>query len=591
MGWARESTGVHAGSPAPVISLRVWAYRRLLIHRHLLIPFIAGFPRFWNWINSTGILRRLCNRAFVNLFAYAAQPRPTALTLWSPEPTAPATDYVSWTGLVDRRYTARQLPPADTAWVQRLPDRDELRQLFRRPTGRIAYCPTSSALLGFFAQWFTDGFMRTDARDPRCNTSNHEVDLCQLYGMHAADTALLREGSGGRLKSQFIDGQQYPPYLFDNDLENIQVRPEFRGLSYVGLTPEGTWDYRDARLSKDPLLTPERKARLFATGLERGNITVFFSGITTIFLREHNRLCAELQEAYPDWDDDRLFEIARNINIVQSLRIVVEDYVNHLSPVNFRLIVDRTWAERECWYRTNRINAEFNLLYRWHGLMPDELTTSGRTIAAADYMLNNEQLLTHGLENLIEAASSQRAGLVSLLNTPEFLVEADLAAMDKSRGWRLRSYNDYRELYSLGRVKTFAEISSDPAIRTALEALYDSVDDVEFLVGLLAEDRLAGSPLGETMSIMVGTDAFTQIYTNPLLSQNVYGEEAFSKLGLRSIESTATFAQLVARNCSPGTHAPQVSFTYGRTASAPTSGGAQWPKLRSLTHTAAAATG
>lgn len=587
MVWAREHASRHAAPPAPVISLHIWVYRRLLIHRHFLIPFIAGVPRFWNWINSTGRLRLLCNRVFVNLFAYAAQPRPTALTLWSPQPAAPLTHYVSWTGLVDRRYTARQLPPATTDWVHGLPDRDELRQLFRRPTGQIAYCPTSSALLGFFAQWFTDGFMKTDAGDPRCNTSTHEVDLCQLYGLHAADTALLRERSGGRLKSQCIDGQEYPPYLF----ENGEVRPEFRGLSYVGLTPDGTWGYRDARLSQDPLLTPQRKDRLFATGLERGNITIFFAGITTIFLREHNRLCAQLHTAYPDWDDDRLFETARNINIVQLLRIVVEDYVNHLSPVNFRLTVDRTWAERECWYRTNRINAEFNLLYRWHGLMPDELTASGHAIAAADYMLNNEQLLRHGLENLLGAASSQRAGLISLLNTPDFLVEADLAAMDKSRGWGLRSYNDYRELYSLGRVQTFGEISSDPAIRAALEAVYDSVDDVEFLVGLLAEDRLAGSPLGETMSIMVGTDAFTQIYTNPLLSQYVYGEQAFSEVGLRSIESTETFAQLVERNCSPGTPVPQLSFTHSPTSAAPNSCSTRRPALHSVPDTAAAFSG
>ncbi len=581
---ARKGTGLPAAATARGMSFRIWAFRRLLVHRQFLIPFIAGFPRFWSWVNSTRKLRRLCNRGFVNLFAYAAPPRPTALSLWSPEPAAPTTDYVSWTGLVDRRYTARQLPPATADWVRRLPDRDDLRQIFRRPAGQISYCPTSTALLGFFAQWFTDGFMRTDAGDPRCNTSNHEVDLCQVYGVHATDTALLRERSGGRLKSQCIDGQEYPPYLF----ENGEVRPEFRGLSYVGLTPDGTWGYRDARLANDPLLTPERKARLFATGLERGNITVLFSGISTIFLREHNRLSAELRRAYPDWDDDRLFETARNINILQLLRIVVEDYVNHLSPVNFRLIVDRSWAEREYWYRTNRINAEFNLLYRWHALMPDLLTMPGCTIAAADYMLNNEQLLVHGVENLIEAASSQRAGLISLRNTPDFLIEADLAAMDKSRGWRIRSYNDYRELYSLGRVKTFAEISSNPTISAALKELYGSVDDVEFLVGLLAEDRIAGSPLGETMSIMVGTDAFTQIYTNPLLSQNVYGEQAFSALGMRSIEGTESFAQLVARNCSPGRGAPQVSFTYECAESASVAHHTRWPVPHSLTDTAVA---
>ena len=34
----------------------------------------------------------------------------------------------------------------------------------------------------FFAQWFTDSFLRTSLTDYRKNESNHEIDLCQIYG-------------------------------------------------------------------------------------------------------------------------------------------------------------------------------------------------------------------------------------------------------------------------------------------------------------------------------------------------------------------------------------------------------------------------
>ena len=56
----------------------------------------------------------------------------------------------------------------------------------------------------FFAQWFTDSFLRTSNDDPtgRKNTSNHEIDLCQIYGLDADKTAMLRSHDGGRLKSQ-----------------------------------------------------------------------------------------------------------------------------------------------------------------------------------------------------------------------------------------------------------------------------------------------------------------------------------------------------------------------------------------------------
>ncbi len=41
----------------------------------------------------------------------------------------------------------------------------------------------STVLFSYFAQWFTDGFLRGDYRDPLKNTSNHDIDLSNLYGL------------------------------------------------------------------------------------------------------------------------------------------------------------------------------------------------------------------------------------------------------------------------------------------------------------------------------------------------------------------------------------------------------------------------
>ena len=49
-------------------------------------------------------------------------------------------------------------------------------------------CPRSTVLFAYFAQWFTDGFLRGDAhvaRDPRRNSSNHEIDLTPALRPHA----------------------------------------------------------------------------------------------------------------------------------------------------------------------------------------------------------------------------------------------------------------------------------------------------------------------------------------------------------------------------------------------------------------------
>ena len=55
-----------------------------------------------------------------------------------------------------------------------------------------------------------------------------------------------------------------------------------------------------------------------STGVEdtgfRRNWWVGLSMLHALFVREHNAICDMLHEAYPDWDDNRLFNVARLIN-------------------------------------------------------------------------------------------------------------------------------------------------------------------------------------------------------------------------------------------------------------------------------------
>src|SRR5215468_10627272 len=83
----------------------------------------------------------------------------------------------------------------------------------------------STVMFAHFAAWFTDSFLRIDPRDHRKNTSNHDVDLCNLYGLNSLQTDELRSKQGGKLKSQFINGEEFPPRLYD---ENLRVKDEFK---------------------------------------------------------------------------------------------------------------------------------------------------------------------------------------------------------------------------------------------------------------------------------------------------------------------------------------------------------------------------
>jgi prostaglandin-endoperoxide synthase 2 len=533
---------------------------------HQVAGFVFTNRWFWRLVQRVPGLRDWINGAYISAVVNSTPPRPYPLSLWSPGATpanyhppplyqAPpeVTNYVSWTGLVDRGYTGRHLPPVAPA--PNLPALDDLKALFARSknaAGReVMLTSNTSALFCFFAQWFTDSFLRTDATDARRNTSNQEIDLCQIYGLNASQADILRSKVGGELTMRPTARGDMLPFLYQQGgppEAPAPLDPRYQALPYApGL------DALVQGLAGPWALEPARRNLTYATGLERGNSTVFYTSISTMFAREHNRLARAMKKAEPGWDDDRLFALARNTTIVMLLRIIVEEYINHLSGAKFKVFVERNYAERQRWYRTNRICLEFDLLYRWHSLPPDAVRLNGEPLSQKDFRYNNALVERLGPEALIHAASHTGAGRIGVFNTPYFLQQADLATVSFGRMFQLASFNDYRKHFGMAPYKSIAELAGDERTTALLEKLYPGgADDVELVVGLLAEDRYAGAPLGDLMRTMVGVDAFSQALTNPLLSENIFGEPAFGKLGIAAINKTSRFADIVARNAAPG---------------------------------------
>jgi prostaglandin-endoperoxide synthase 2 len=503
---------------------------------------VTHFAGLWRFLGRVPGVRSAANQLIINQMIYTMKTRPTTLSTMSP--------YTSWDSLTDRTYSDRHLPP-DPDLQKRLPSAERAAELFMRPPDGARYSPKSTLLFPHFAQWFTDGFLRTDPTNPLKNTSTHDIDLSQLYGQTRKVTDMLREKRGGRLKSQMIDGREYPPYLFGED---GQVKPEFADLpiSFPGS------DRKAVALDE---IDEGKRRRLFAVGIPRGNIHYGFSMMSTLFLREHNRLAGAISAEHPDWDDERAFQTARNTLIVILMEIVIGDYINHISPFYFRLFVDPGIGVHEKWYRQNWMSIEFDLLYRWHALVPTHVTLAGEQRDMADVLWDTEFVTANGIARLFDEASRQPSTEIGLLNSAAFLAPAERHAIEIGRTAQLASFNDYRQAAGFPRLASFEEISSDPAIRSALADRYATVDDVELLVGLFAEDVRRNAALPTLMGTMVGVDAFSQALTNPLLATELFTEATFSAAGMDAIRSTRSLADLVARNVA-GEHAtPLVTFT------------------------------
>lgn len=520
---------------------------------------LSNFKPFWDFIQSNKGLKRKANQFLLNSLIYKIPARPYPYSMMTLDTQIPGTDlpkktdtYISWDSLTDRTYTGRHLPP-DPEFNKEgnLPKIEDLAILFKKRDGKTIYSEKSTLLFPYWVQWFTDSFLRIDHHHKLKNTSNHHIDLCNVYGLTRKQTNLLRSFQGGKLKTQKLkrkDGieEEYPLFYYI-DSEKGTVAPPFEEL-YTPLNDE----------ARQP---PEKKAKLFAMGVERANVQIGYVMFNILCLREHNRLCDVLSKNYPDWDDERLFQTARNILIVIILNLIMEEYIFHITPYNFNFFADPEAFTKESWYRENWMTLEFDFVYRWHSAIPETFIYDGEKTPMYKSLWNNQMLIDKGLGALMEESCSQAGTKIGLFNTPDFLIKlTELASIELGRKAQLASYNDYREMCGFPRVTAFNQITGDEYAQQKLQELYGSVDKIEFFVGLYAEDIRKNSTIPPLVARLIGIDAFSQALTNPLLSANIFKEETFSPVGWKIIHTTKTVSDLVNRNVPPSDRKYKVTF-------------------------------
>jgi prostaglandin-endoperoxide synthase 2 len=482
-----------------------------------------NFPWWWRFVHWLRPLRVFFNRLSIDQLIRRGPLRPEPLSTMAP--------YTSWASLTDKSWSGRHLGPVEGDPDH--PDVELVAELFTRE-GEMTPCPKSTLLFTCFAQWFVDSFLRTERRDPETGKRNalrsespHQVNLNTLYGLTDEMTKQLRTSEGGRLRSQPINGEDYPEYL----CAWRQPKEEFNKL----LRPIG---FNDLNSGRD---------HLFAMGSDVR--TVGFVAFNVLFLREHNRIADLLESRYPNWDNERLFGTARMILIMVLIKIVVNEYINHINAYYFRFDLMAKKFQRAPWQRPNWMSIEFNLLYRWHSLVPPTLNFGGQRLTPERSLTATRQLTQTGLGAFMEAMSCQPAGRISLFNTDPYLVEvAEKPSIQQARAAELRSYNDYRERFRFPRVTRFDQFSSSIRVQEGLRRVYGRVENVELFAGLFAEEGGPNAVLPPLMTVMVAYDAFSQLLTNPLVAPRIYNDKTFSEVGLNVLHDTNSISDLVHRN-------------------------------------------
>lgn len=386
----------------------------------------------------------------------------------------------------------------------------------------------TSALFPYFAQHFTHMFFKTDLKKgPQFQWGGHGVDVSHVYGKDRDSENNLRSFKDGKLKVQIIDGEEWPPLTSEADVpmgypKGMEKTKQFAlGHSFFGLLPG-----------------------LFMYG--------------TIWLREHNRVCDILKKEHPEWNDERLFQTAKLVILGETIKIVIEDYVKHLSNYNYDLIFNPELLFGEPFQYQNRIALEFNHLYHWHPLMPDEINISGTMYNLKEFMFHPELVVKHGMRNFVDSLSKQRAGLFGPRNHGPVTIPVVTELIKHGRTLRLQSFNQYRKRFDMEPIKSFEELTGEKKMAKQLEDFYGDVNAVEFYVGLIMEKRRHNSMFGDSLVQIGAPYSVKGLMANPICSPKYWKPSTFGGEVGFNIVKTSSLKKLFCENIKG--ECPLVSF-------------------------------
>lgn len=299
-------------------------------------------------------------------------------------------------------------------------------------------------------------------------------------------------------------------------------------------------------------------ADLFLAGDVRANENVVLSAMHTIWVREHNRIAAELAAEDPGLSDEQLYQQARAIVTGQLQAITYNEFLPAL--LGYDAIGE--YSGYDDTVDPGISNVFSTAAYRFgHSLLSPVLqrvdadgnAISDGGLALQSAFFNPEELIEHGVDPLLRGAATQLAqeldnqvvdDVRNFLFGPPGAGGFDLASLNIQRGrdHGLPDYNQARVDLGLSAVASFSDITSNTELATRLEEVYGDVNHIDLWVGGLAEDHLPGSSMGELFSTIIA-DQFERIRSG----DRFWYENVFSGRQLYEIDST-TLADVIERN-------------------------------------------
>ena len=320
------------------------------------------------------------------------------------------------------------------------------------------------------------------------NQITHWLDGSNVYGSDPVRASALRTFSGGLLKT---GAGELLPF---NDI--FSPLPNDRGPGNL------------IALGND-----------FVAGDIRANEQIGLTALHTLFVREHNRLATAIAAADNTLSDEEIYQIARRI-VGAELQVIT---YNEFLPALLGADTLSSYSGYSDSVDPRIANVFSAAAFRFgHSMLipellrlgPDGVAITAGPIALRNAFFRPTEIIATGIEPLLLGLSRQQAQEIdtrivddvrNFLFGPPGAGGFDLASLNIQRGrdHGLPPYNTVRLTYGLTPVTDFPGLTDDPELATALAGVYESVDDIDLWVGMLAEDHLPGSSVGELLSVIL----------------------------------------------------------------------------------------
>ena len=451
------------------------------------------------------------------------------------------------------------------------PSSQQLREQQLLPATRECFpikIPTDDSFWGRRGRTCME-FSRADPSPsiPKCSSSaerqpmnaiSHWLDASNVYGSTTKESAEVRDTqeSFGFLKTTKGRGRELLPQCAREVSEDIEACQE---ICHV-----------------------DRSRRCAFAGDFRVNEQPGLSMMHTLWVREHNRIAADLTMINPQWEPQRVYEETRRIVIAVWQNIVYNEWLplvlgqQYMDTFNLSpLKPGQGYAEDYDVSIDPRINAEFaGAAFRFgHSMVPGLMEVMKPNVRRVEEM--ELKKVFNDPSRLHEQGFVDGVLLGQALNTapdfdPEFsgdlmnhlFEEGDRGGLDltslniqRGRDLGLQGYNRYRKICAsknFYQVDSFEELTRDgylsPSRVEALASVYENVEDIDLFVGGMLEASHREALLGPTFLCIIG-DQFARLKrADRFWFEN--GADLKSRLSLDQLDSVrdSSMARIVCDN-------------------------------------------